>query len=876
MNIPRKRKEISYKERIRRSASVTVICDVILILSLVICLVLYSSKNNVSKYNQNVDNITNIAAAKSGLMSIALNNAGLEVKNAYRFCDGKTKAEVLDYLATIVGQGSEYQLLKREVIDGSVVYTGNSTITEDGSYKEISYGNTALSKSIDSCFYDENGIISFSQTFTNKTDGISYFAAFCGLNITNGGESERYFLVKPQKEDIVLDQLYMYSQYSNLYTAVCYADGKYLAYDFGFSSDNFYEYLYRFNNLSVDQMNAIRATVRNDGDGVGALRYNDNKGRDCVFAYSVCAESNNWYVIVSVPVSNFITEKLLSFFPLIIIAFLAVLLLFNIMRLWALVRQLQLSVEREQVANKSKSSFLSRMSHEIRTPLNAIIGYNTIAKSEMLKARDENERRQAEMKVTDCLIKEETASKHLLTLINDVLDMSAIESGKIKVAHELFDFKGLISSLTAVFYSQAKNKGVDFNVIFNSLTEEWFVGDQVRTNQVLTNLLSNAIKFTPDGGKVLLRISQPEAGTNNSHIRFEVTDTGIGMTQEYLTHIWSPFEQADSSISRRFGGTGLGLSITKNLVDLMGGSITVESTPGKGSHFTVDLTYGRTEQPENNGIYDFGSVNALVVNDDPGACEYIRMLFERCGAGCTTVYSAADAIEAVKLSLSGDSRYGLYLIDSKLSDTDGTEAARRIRALAGNLPVIVMAVYDFSEIADKATENGINRFIAKPIFWSSLFDLLSDIKGIKRAETSDINGNVSFDNIRVLLAEDNSMNMEIAKRIMESAGLLVDTAWNGREAVTMFGSSPPGTYSAILMDIHMPEMNGHEATREIRWSDRSDAKTIPIIAMTADAFTENIEQAYAAGMNGLISKPIDTKVLFDTLKKFTGTKGNRV
>ncbi|MDO5563464.1 MAG: ATP-binding protein, partial [Synergistaceae bacterium] len=299
-----------------------------------------------------------------------------------------------------------------------------------------------------------------------------------------------------------------------------------------------------------------------------------------------------------------------------------------------------------ELASAAKGSFMSKMSHEIRTPLNAVIGYNTIARSEMAEADDDASRRQAEMRVMDCLMKSDIASKHLLAIINDVLDMSAIESGKIKLARERFDFKGLISSLTTIFYSQATAKGVEFEVVLDTLTEEWFVGDQVRTNQILTNLLSNAMKFTPEGGTVRLTICQPEAAENAAHIHFEVADTGIGMSKDYLEHIWKPFEQADSSISRRFGGTGLGLSITKSLVDLLDGTISVESEPGDGSTFFVDITFERTEQPQNADTYDFNSINALVVDDDASTCDYLKLLFGRCGARCSAITSGAGAIEA--------------------------------------------------------------------------------------------------------------------------------------------------------------------------------------------------------------------------------------
>ena len=858
------------ENKIRSSTFITVICDVVLILALVVCLLLYTSVNNANTYKQNVGNITNIAIAKSELMLSALDSSSHEVEIAYRYCNNKDVNEILDYLSLIGDEKNEYQLLKRDIeqsTDTYHLYSGYSTKGGNGGPHRIEYDDTGLSASLYQASSESVGKLCYSRGFTNMTDAQRYFAVFCGIDAIEGGAIQRYYLVKPQKEATVLDLLQTYTQYESLSTAVCYPDGKYLAKDDSFRADSFYDYLYNYNGLSIDERDSIRNMVQ--ADGTGYLEYQDLKRQDCIFAYAACGEAENWYVIVSVPVANFVSRQLLSLFPLIIIVFLAVLLVFNTWRLLMIVKQLRQSVERERIANASKSSFLSRMSHEIRTPLNAVIGYNTIAKGEMTDARDDASRKQAEMKVMDCLVKSDIASKHLLTIINDVLDMSAIESGKIKVGSDLFDFKGLINSLTTVFYSQARAKGVDFEVLFDTLTEEWFVGDQMRTNQILTNLLSNAIKFTPEGGTVKLKIQQPEADTNASHIHFEISDTGIGMAPDHLDRIWSPFEQADSSISRRFGGTGLGLSITKSLVSLMNGTISVESAPGSGTTFFVDLTFKRTEQPNDSGVYDFSAVNALVVDDDISTCNYIRLLFDRCGARCTTVTAGEDAVDMVFAAVNGGEPYSVCLVDWRMPKMDGIETIRRIRAIAGkNLPIIVLTAYDYTELADKAAEIGVNRFISKPLFQSSLFDMLANISGSSAADPAKSDGIVDFKGARILLAEDNIMNMEIAKKILESASIVVDSAWNGREAVDIFKASAPGTYTAILMDVHMPEMDGHEATRLIRACAHAQARSIPIIAMTADAFAENVAEAHEAGMNDHIAKPIDVPTLFGTLKRY--------
>ncbi len=531
--------------------------------------------------------------------------------------------------------------------------------------------------------------------------------------------------------------------------------------------------------------------------------------------------------------------------------------------------ELSVALHAAERADLAKSQFLSSMSHEIRTPLNAVIGYNTIAKNEMNEARTDEERRQSNMKVLDCLTKSEVASRHLLTIINDVLDMSAIESGKMKVDNSDFDFRSLITSLTVMFFSQARSKGVDFEVIFDKPTEEWFVGDQLRINQVLTNLLSNAVKFTPDGGHVSLIITESIIDDFSAHFKFVVTDTGIGMTEEYLEHIWTPFEQAEASISRRFGGTGLGLSITKNLVSLMNGSIDVESKPGAGSRFTVELTLGRTGQPQQTSGYDFSHVNALVVDDDMNTCDYIKLLFDRCGARCSVFTSGRQAIDAFDYALKNKEPYNICLVDWRMPQMDGFSTISEIQRLsAGDLPIVVVSAYDFSEVAEHAKALGISRFISKPLFQSSLFDLLVTISGKPVPVTHKPENKYNFDGARVLLAEDNNMNMEVARHLLVSAGLAVDSAWNGQEAIDIFTASRPGAYKAILMDVHMPVADGYQATRAIRASEHPDAKSVPIIAMTADVFAEDVAEAHSAGMNDHIAKPIDVESLYHMLKEY--------
>ena len=822
---------------------------------------------------ENLGNIANLhrSAATNATSLVTSWNTKLEDIAQYAQTHELTYEEALAYISDANSRADRYF----ELIGAD--YTGHlARRSTAGTYPALNFTHNTygtlqkvFAHAGEAAGDADEGEIRFTPEYTDSGESAEKFFAIYKYLTLIGPEGTRqpYTLMLATKATDVLDVLNAQGDYEGQSTVLIDAAGEYIVSNQDFKSSNFFRYLYVYNDLTLDQKNAVQREMEQNGKG--ELYYkNGNTAEDCVFCYERMA-TNGWYCVTSVPLSSFHAPALNINYIIYVVLLLLALFVMDVVWLQSMNRRLRASMVRERQANAAKGNFMSRMSHEIRTPLNAVIGYNTIARDEMTGVKSDADLRQTEMKVMDCLTKSEIASKHLLTIINDVLDMSAIESGKIKVAHDRFDFKGLITSLTTIFYSQARAKGVEFEVIFDTMTEEWFVGDQMRTNQILTNLLSNAVKFTSEGGSVKLTINQPEADINASHIHFEVSDTGIGMTKEYLSHIWTPFEQADSSISRRFGGTGLGLSITKNLVDLMGGAITVQSAPGAGTTFVVDLTFERTQQPQSTEAYNFSAVNALVVDDDASTCDYIRLLFNRCGARCVSATSGEEALAVVAAALEKGEPYTVCLVDWRMPHMDGIETIRRIRAAVGkDLPIIVLTAYDYAELADRAVEVGVSRFISKPLFQSSLFDLLANINGTQLPDAMTKDTKYDFSGARVLLAEDNAMNMEIAKKITRSAGLEVDSAWNGREAVEMFEASAPGTYMAILMDVHMPEMSGHEAARAIRASAHPEASTIPIIAMTADAFAENVAEALASGMNDHIAKPIDIPTLFGTLNKY--------
>ena len=505
-----------------------------------------------------------------------------------------------------------------------------------------------------------------------------------------------------------------------------------------------------------------------------------------------------------------------------------------------------------QGANRAKSEFLSRMSHEIRTPMNAIIGMTTIAATAF------DDRRRLE----DCLGKIAVSSRHLLMLINDVLDMSKIESGKFLISNEPFEISDLLRNLTSIVYSQARSKGLRFDMSAE-VEHESLRGDMLRVNQVLLNILSNAVKFTSPGGLVRLTIKEiPLRVDNRVKMRFTVTDTGKGMSPEFLEKIFTPFEQEGKASK---GGTGLGMAIASNLVTLMNGTIRVASTPGEGTTFEVDIPF-ETEEPCGNrhsGTLD--ELRVLVADHDPGSCEYATLILQRLGVMAEWVLSGAEAVDRVLGAWKREESYDVVFMDWKMPDVDGIEATRRIRKHVGpDTVIIIISAYDWSEIEHEAREAGANAFITKPMLQSSIYNTLLSVTGTVEPSKQDAR-TPDFSGRRFLLAEDNELNREVAVELLKMAGMSVDTVEDGGEAVRAFAESEPGTYDGILMDVQMPTMDGYEATRRIRRLERPDAASIPILTMTANAFAEDVAAALEAGMNGHIGKPIDIDILFKTL-----------
>ena len=524
-------------------------------------------------------------------------------------------------------------------------------------------------------------------------------------------------------------------------------------------------------------------------------------------------------------------------------------------------RALRDALAAAQEANKAKTAFLSNMSHEIRTPMNAIIGLDNIALS--------NPNLPPETR--DQLEKIGASAQHLLSIINEILDMSRIESGRMSVNNEEFSFSKALEQVNTIIGGQCRDKGVAYECRLRGRIDEYYIGDEMKLRQVLINILGNAVKFTPEGGAISFLVEEAARFDGKATLRFTISDTGIGMSREFLPKLFDTFSQEDTTAANRYGSTGLGMPITKSLVELMNGQIEVQSEQGKGTTFTVTVTLtesDRTDAEDGVEIHPH-EMAVLVIDDDPVACDHARTVLGQMGVNCDIASSGAEGVEMVRVRHARREPYNLILVDWKMPGMDGVETTRRIRGVVGHeSAIVILTSYNWDDIADEARAAGVDTFVPKPLFAGSVLDEFREAFRKKNAalqeKTVDLKGR------RVLLAEDVSVNAEIMLMVLAMREMEADLAENGRVAVELFQRRDPGYYDAILMDMRMPVMDGLEATRAIRAMDRADAKAIPIIALTANAFDEDVQRSMQAGLNAHLSKPVQPEALFETLESLIG------
>ena len=724
----------------------------------------------------------------------------------------------------------------------------------------VSYARVSLLEDV-RWISDIGSSINISRAYTNPVNG-EQSLAFCNIITLYDPDTDVLkdailLRVLPISE---LEQKWIFPQeeYENAELSMIDADGNYIIKDHSFKNSNFFEFYRSYNSGDT----AAQELFEKITSSTGSFSMYNSRGEKCILAYTPIASKAEWVLLSFMPMNelnvnteNWMLVGIVSVGLLILFVFdLTVMLYFN--------QKLHAAAREAAFANQAKTDFLSTMSHDIRTPMNAIIGLTTIAKKNL----DDTE------SVRENLQKITLASNHLLTLINDILDISKVESGKLILSPQTFSIVEAVENLVNISQPMIKEKNIEFHFRISRMEKEYLYADQLRLNQIYINILSNAIKYTEPGGHVSVDMREDESKKPGCvQLTYIVSDSGIGMSPEYMANMYQPFSRQTDSRVNSIQGTGLGLAITKQMVDLMNGTINCQSEPGKGTTFTVILDIPIAERQREDMVLE--PMDVLIVDDDPILLETAADTLKSLGVTADCAESASKALEMISHRHETEQDYSIVILDWKMPDIDGIEMTRRIRStVSPDIPILLISAYDRTDIEGAAKKAGANAFISKPLFRSTLYDTINDVLGTGAKSAEPENDYSDLYGMNILIAEDFDVNWEVIQALLEMYGINTERAENGRICVEKIKSAAEGSYDLIFMDIQMPEMNGLDATKNIRALDDPWASSIPIIAMTADAFSENVTECLNAGMNGHISKPVDIKLVIKEIYRIKEEK----
>jgi len=699
--------------------------------------------------------------------------------------------------------------------------------------------------------------INISRAYTNPVNG-EQSIAFCNhitLHDPETGAPRDAILLRvlPISE---LEQKWVFPQeeFENAELSLIDADGDYIIKGHSFKNSSFFEFYRSYNAIDPASSQEL---FEKTTSSTGSFTMFNSRGEECILAYTPIDAAEGWTFLSFMPMKdlrvnteNWLLIGSVSAGLLILFVFdLAVMLYFN--------KKLQAAAREAAAANKAKTVFLSTMSHDIRTPMNAIIGLTTIAEKNL---GDTESVRENLRKIT-------MASNHLLTLINDILDISKVESGKLNLSPQTFSIVETVENLVNMSQPMIKEKNIEFNFRISRMEIEYLYADRLRLNQIYINILSNAIKYTEPCGCVSVDMHEDKSQKPDCvRLTYTVSDSGIGMSPEFMENMYQPFSRQTDSRINSIQGTGLGLAITKQMVDLMGGTIDCQSEQGKGTTFTVILDIPIADRQREDMMLD--PMDVLIVDDDEILLETAVDTLESLGLTADRAESGLEALGMILHRHETGRDYSVVILDWKMPDIDGVETIRRIRAeVDANIPILLISAYDWSDIEDAANEAGANGFVSKPLFRSILYDKINELLGTEAKSVEPENDYSDLQGMNILIAEDNDINWEIISTMLGMFGITTERAQNGRICVDKMKQAAEGSYALVFMDIQMPEMNGLDATRNIRALDNPWASSIPIIAMTADAFSENVTECLNAGMNGHIAKPVDIKLVIKEIRR---------
>ena len=735
-------------------------------------------------------------------------------------------------------------------------FTGLSTKPRQGTTDDftVSYKNIGILNNTD-WISDIGESINISRAYTNPING-EQSIAFCNyVTLQESGAKKQAILLRvlPVTE-LKTKWVFPKEEYESADLSIIDSNGDYIIKGQIFKNSNFFEFYKSYN--AIDSL-AGQELFKKITTTTGSLTMLNSRGEKCIVAFTPFNATGEWTLVSMMPMKDLIVSTQNWLLIGVISAALFVLFIFDLIVLRIFNRQLKAAAKEAELASRAKTDFLSAMSHDIRTPMNAIIGLTLIAEKNV----------DDQKLVSENLRKINLASNHLLTLINDILDISKVESGKLNVSPQAFSIVETVENLMNLSQPMIKEKNIDFSFHISRMDKEYLYADQLRLNQIYINILSNAIKYTEANGSVTVDMKEEESEKEGYvKLTYRVADTGIGMSKEYMATMYQPFSRQTDSRVNKIQGTGLGLAITKQMVDLMEGTIECESEQGKGTTFTVTLDLPVSDHQRLDMKFD--KMDVLIVDDDEVLLETAVDTLESLGLVTEQASNGLEALGMIKHREQTGKNYDIVIIDLKMPDVDGIETIRRIRSeVKSNVPILMISAYSWSDVEQEAKEAGVNGFLSKPLFRSTLYDRISEILGTETKSSEPENDYSDLEGMNILVAEDNDINWEIISTLLSMYGITTERAENGRVCLEKIKSATQGQYSLIFMDIQMPEMNGLDATKAIRALDDPWASSIPIVAMTADAFSENVTECLKAGMNGHLAKPIDIKLVIKVIQK---------
>ena len=837
------------------------IINIIIMAAILIFVVLYSRFESRNSFQRQIEHFENTTVTMERVTENYLEGEQriCDVWARYINSESMTIEEATDYIRSLhVLENTSAHLISLDTL------TGLSTRPRPGTTGDcaVSYARLALLDNVD--WIDEIGkSINITRAYTNPMNG-EQSLAFCNrvtLYNPEGETSEAAVLLRVIPIS-ALEQKWVFphTELVNAELSMIDANGDYILKGYSFKNSSFFEFYKSYNPTDPESSRILFDRITSS---TGSVPMINSHGQECILAYTPISATAGWTLLGLVPAKdlNVETENWLLFG--VVSAGLLILFLCDLFYMLYLNKRLQIAAREAESASKAKTDFLSTMSHDIRTPMNAIIGLTTIAEKNLGDVQSTGE----------SLRKISLASNHLLTLINDILDISKVESGKLKLSPLTFSIVETVENLVNISQPMIKEKNIEFSFHINRMEKEYLYADQLRLNQIYINLLSNAIKYTEPGGRVSVDLREEKSDVPGCiQLVYVVADTGIGMSPEFMATMYQPFSRQTDSRVNSIQGTGLGLAITKQMVDLMGGTIECQSEQGKGTTFTVVLDIPVSDRQRDD--MQLEPIDVLVVDDDETMLQTAVDSLESLGASAEQARSGLEALGMIEHRHRSGRDYGVVIVDWKMPDIDGIETIQRIRSEIDNrVPILLVSAYDWSDIEDKAKEAGANGFVSKPLFRSTLYDKINDLIGKESVSKEPEDDYSDLFGLHILVAEDNDINWEIISALLAMFGITADRAENGRICVDMMSTAAEDSYELIFMDIQMPEMNGLDATRAIRKLENPWAASIPIVAMTADAFSENVTECLDAGMNGHIAKPVDIKLVIKEIRRIKEGKG---